>query len=137
MKKYNYNVPNLNDVVFNRYIKDICHRLSKTVPSLSKMERTILNKKEVAREQLAVKEGRHIFEYDRQGFPVKPRWELVASHTARRTAITNMFLSGKYTTLQMMHISGHKKEGTFYNYIKLSLDEIADNVASASTDELF
>ena len=37
----------------------------------------------------------------------------------------------------MMYVSGHKKEKTFYNYIKLSLDEYADNVASASDDQLF
>lgn len=137
LKKYNYNVPNLNDVVFNRYIKEICHRLSETTPSLAVMERTKLNKKEVAREKKAKKEGKEIFQYDEQGYPIKPRWSLVSSHTARRTAITNMFLSNKYTTGQMMYVSGHKKEKTFNNYIKLSLDEYADNVASASDEGLF
>jgi len=137
LKKYNYNVPELNDVVFNRYIKKICHKLAETVPSLCVMERTILTKKEVIREQEAMKKGEHIFEYDKQGVPIKPRWELVSSHTARRTAITNMFLSGKYSTVQMMHVSGHKKEKTFYNYVKLSLDEFADEVASVSDDSLF
>ena len=137
LKKYDYNVPCLNDVVFNRYIKEICHRLSETTPSLANKERTKLNKKELIREQKARKESKELFEYDEQGIPVKPRWELVSSHTARRTAITNMFLCGNYTTGQMMHVSGHKKEKTFYNYIKLSLDEFADNVASASADGLF
>lgn len=137
LEKYKYNVPNLNDVVFNRYIKEICKRLSDTTPSLAVMERTKLNKKEVIREQNTKKEGKELFTYDSQGFPIKPRWELVASHTARRTAITNMYLSGNYSTKQMMYVSGHKKEKTFYNYIKLSLDEYADNVASASADGLF
>ena len=137
LKKYDYNVPSLNDVVFNRYIKEICRRLSETVPSLAVKERTILNKKELIRQQEARKEGIELFEYDYQGYPIKPKWELVSSHTARRTAVTNMFLSGKYNTGQMMHVSGHKKEKTFYNYIKLSLDEFADNVASASGDGLF
>lgn len=137
LKKYNYNVPCLNDVVFNRYIKVICHRLSERVPSLAAKERTKLNKKELIREQIARKDSKELFEYDEQGFPIKPRWELVSSHTARRTAITNMFLSGNYTTGQIMHVSGHKKEKTFYNYIKLSLDEFADNVASVSADGLF
>ena len=137
LKKYDYNVPSLNDVVFNRYIKEICHRLSETMPSLAIKQRTILNKKELIRQQEARKEGKELFEYDDQGFPVKPKWELVSSHTARRTAVTNMFLSGKYSTGQMMHVSGHKKEKTFYNYIKLSLDEFADSVASVSGDGLF
>lgn len=137
LKKYNYNVPFLNDVVFNRYIKEICHKLSETMPSLAKKERTKLNKKELLREQEARKNNKELFEYDEQGFPIKPRWELVSSHTARRTAITNMFVSGKYTTTQMMYVSGHKKEKTFYNYIKLSRDEYADNIASVSSDGLF
>lgn len=137
LKKYNYNVPCLNDVVFNRYIKEICHKLSKTTPSLATKERTKLNKKELLREQEARKNNKELFEYDEQGFPIKQRWELVSSHTARRTAITNMFVSGKYTTTQMMYVSGHKKEKTFYNYIKLSLDEYADNIASVSNDGLF
>lgn len=137
LKKYDYNVPYLSDVVFNRYIKKICHRLSASFPGMAVMERTKLTKKELIREQEAKKEKKVLFDYDEQGFPIKPRWKLVSSHTARRTAITNMFLSGKYTTGQMMYVSGHKKEKTFYNYIKLSLDEYADNVASASSDGLF
>jgi integrase len=137
LKKYNYNLPCLNDVVFNRYIKEICHKLSKTTPSLATKERTKLNKKELFREQEARKNQKELFEYDERGFPIKQRWELVSSHTARRTAITNMFLSRKYTISQMMFVSGHKKEKTFYNYIKLSLEEYADNIASASTDGLF
>lgn len=137
LKKYDYNVPKLNDVVLNRYIKKICHRLSESTPSFAVMERTKLNKKELIREQEARKEGKEIFTYDDQGFPIKPRWELVASHTPRRTAVTNMYLSGNYTIGQMMYVSGHKKEKTFYNYIKLSKDEFADNVANASTDGLF
>lgn len=137
LRKYNYNVPCLNDVVFNRYIKEICHKLSKTTPSLATKERTKLNKKELLRQTEARKNKKELFEYDEQGFPIKPRWEMVSSHTARRTAITNMFLSGKYTITQMMYVSGHKKEKTFNNYVKLSLEEFADNVASASTDGLF
>lgn len=137
LEKYNFNVPNLSDVVFNRYIKEICHRLSMSVPSLAVKERTKLNKKEILREEVARKSGKEIFEYDEQGFPVKPKWELVSSHTARRTAITNMYLSGNYSTQQMMSVSGHRKENTFKNYIKLSLDEFADDLVSVSADGLF
>ena len=34
------------------------------------------------------------------------------THTARRSGITNMYLSHKYTILQMMHVSGHKTQKT-------------------------
>ncbi len=32
---------------------------------------------------------------------------LFTTHTARRTRITNMYLSHKYDIVQMMHASGH------------------------------
>ena len=39
-----------------------------------------------------------------------------------------MYLTHKYTILQMMHVSGHKTQKTFMDYIKLSSDEIADEI---------
>ena len=38
------------------------------------------------------------------------------------------YLSHKYTIVQMMHVSGHKTQKTFMDYIKLSSDEIADEI---------
>lgn len=64
-------------------------------------------------------------------------WALVSSHTARRSCITNMVLSKKFTIQQMMSVSGHKTPEMFNRYVKLSLDEVADNVASAACDGLF
>lgn len=137
LKKYDYNVPRIYDQNLNRTIKGICKRLSKSVPSLQKKERTVLTLKERRAEQEAKKNGVALYEYDEQGFPLKARWELVASHTARRSCITNMYLSRKFTVLQMMSVSGHKTETMFYKYVKLSLDEYADSVASAAVDGLF
>lgn len=137
LKKYDYNVPNLRDQSLNRDIKKICKKLSETVPSLKKKERTVLTLKERQAEEKARKEGRELFEYDVQGCPLKPRYDLVSSHTARRSCITNMYLSKKFSVLQMMSISGHKTEAMFYKYVKLSLDEKADNVASVACDGLF
>ena len=54
----------------------------------------------------------------------------MTSHTARRTGITNMFLSHKYDIVQMMYVSGHKTQKTFMDYIKLSSEEIADEIAA-------
>ena len=39
LKKYDYNVPEVLDQSLNRTIKEICKRLSVTVPSLGKKER--------------------------------------------------------------------------------------------------
>ncbi len=137
LKKYDYNVPQVLDQSLNRTIKEICKRLSITVPSLGKKERTVLNLKERRAEVEARKKGVELYEYDEQGFPIRPRWELVASHTARRSCITNMYLSKKFSVQQMMSVSGHKTETMFYKYVKLSLDEYADSVASAAVDGLF
>ncbi|KWW29849.1 MAG: Uncharacterized protein AUK63_1245 [bacterium P3] len=137
LKKYDYNVPEVLDQSLNRTIKDICRKLSETVPSLGKKERTVLTLKERRAEVEAKKKGVVLYEYDEQGYPIRPRWELVASHTARRSCITNMYLSKKFTVPQMMSVSGHKTETMFYKYVKLSLDEYADSVASAAVDGLF
>lgn len=137
LKKYEYNVPKICDQNLNRTIKEICKRLSVTVPSLQKKERTVLTLKERRAEKEAKKRGMVLYEYDEHGYPVKSRWELVASHTARRSCITNMYLSHKFSVSQMMSVSGHRTETMFYNYVKLSLDEYADNVASAAVDGLF
>lgn len=133
LEKYNYNVPNIVDVVFNRYIKEICKTLSKTMPSLAEEIPTIITKKE----KEAEKAGRISFKRDQQGRVLKYKWELVMSHTARRTCITLMHLSCKYTIPQMMSVSGHTKEETFFKYLKQSLDDDADSVAEAAQDGLF
>ena len=133
LEKYNYTAPKLSGPVMNRYIKEICRTLSETVPSLNEKVRTNL----IKTEREAEKEGRMKFDYDESGYVIKPRWELVVCHSVRRTCLTNMYLSGKYSTRQMMSVSGHKKEETFLKYIRLSLDEKADDVASAAVDGLF
>lgn len=139
LKKYEYNVPNLWGESLNRTIKKICKRLSESVPSLARKEKTLLTLPERRKEKEAQEKGEQLFEYDSHGNVYKPRWSLVCSHTARRTCITNMVLSGKWNLQQMMKISGHKKEETFNKYVKLSLDEIADDIATsvAADDGLF
>lgn len=124
-EKYGYDIPKVNDVILNRYIKQILKELSSTVPSLARKERTLLTMKEREKE----KQGLVSFERDNKGNVIKPRYELVSSHTARRSGITNLYLSGNFDTYQMMSISGHRDEKTFYEYIKLSSDEVADSIA--------
>ena len=124
-EKYGYDIPKVNDVILNRYIKQILKELSSTVPSLARKERTLLTMKEREKE----KQGLVSFERDNKENVIKPRYELVSSHTARRSGITNLYLSGNFDTYQMISISGHRDEKTFYEYIKLSSDEVADSIA--------
>lgn len=133
LKKYNYNVPSITGQFFNREIKEIGRMLSATVPSLSKRERTLLKKQE----RLSEERGSVTFERDTQGWVVKPRYQLISSHTCRRSCITNMYLSKKYTIPQMMSVSGHKDERTFREYVKLDKDEIAETVVMSSADGMF
>lgn len=111
-------------------------------PEIQKMhgetkDKTKLTKKERQKEELSKKKDEEIYEYDEEGYVVKPRYQMVMSHSARRTCITLMYLSKMFTVPQMMSVSGHKKESHFREYIKLSLDEFADDVSSSSADGLF
>ena len=134
-EKYNYRLPSIVDVIINRYIKSILKELSETVPSLAEKVKTRLTMKQRAK----VDAGEFEVELDNAGNVILPRYACVTTHTARRSGITNMYLSHRYSMLQMMHVSGHKTEKTFRDYIKLSSDEIADEIdaIASSADGLF
>ena len=123
-EKYNYRIPAVVDVIINRYIKEILKTLSESVPSLAVKVPTKLTMKQ----KKNVAEGKMTVERNAQGEVVMPRYNCVTTHTARRSGITNMYLTHKYTIVQMMHVSGHKTQNTFMDYIKLSSDEIADEI---------
>ncbi|MBD0374207.1 MAG: hypothetical protein ICV51_01065 [Flavisolibacter sp.] len=54
----------------------------------------------------------------------KPKYNLITSHTCRRSFCTNEFLAGT-PVLLIMKISGHKKEKDFYKYIRITAEEAA------------
>jgi hypothetical protein len=53
-----------------------------------------------------------------------PKNELIKSHTARRSACTNLYLAG-INTLAIMKLSGQKTESEFMKYIRISVEENA------------
>ena len=53
-----------------------------------------------------------------------PKYKLITTHTARRSACTNMYLSGIPTRV-IMSFSGHKTEKSFLKYIKVNQFEDA------------
>lgn len=55
---------------------------------------------------------------------IKKKYELVSSHTARRTAATNMHLAG-IPDFRIMLITGHKSWNSFCRYIRIGKDENA------------
>lgn len=56
------------------------------------------------------------------------KWELVSSHTARRSFATNLYKSG-FPSISIMQITGHKTETAFLKYIKVSKSEHAKLLA--------
>lgn len=112
---------------FNVKIKEILHNLAKDVESLNELYETIPTKSE--------NEHTKSITIEKGGKYYRPKWSLVGTHTARRSGITNMYLSGKLNIIQMMSISGHKTPKMFLDYIKLSNLDIADEIADKMRSE--
>ena len=59
---------------------------------------------------------------------IRPKYEMIKTHTARRSFCTNAYLS-KMDTLDIMALSGHKTESNFLKYIKVTGRERAKRIA--------
>lgn len=57
------------------------------------------------------------------------KWELISSHTARRSAATNMYLTGRMKTFEIMKLTGHRSEQNFFRYIRLTGDDTARSIS--------
>jgi integrase len=109
-KKYNGQIYlNLSNQHFNRYIKKICKKIGLN-------DKVVLNYK---------KGGKLITE-------TKEKWELISSHTARRSAATNMYLTGRFKTFEIMCITGHTTEKNFFRYIKITNENLVSHIKSDS-----
>ncbi|MDC6387541.1 site-specific integrase [Maribacter sp. PR1] len=60
----------------------------------------------------------------------RPKYLLIATHTARRSFCTNMFKKGM-KPYQIMEVSGHSSEKVFYNYIRIDKEERAVRIAES------
>jgi integrase len=60
---------------------------------------------------------------------IKPKWEMVSTHTARRSFATNIYKMGKLSMAALMKITGHKTEKAFLKYIKMDQEEAANQLA--------
>lgn len=156
-EKYHYNFPRTDKRKLNREIKVILKDLSKSVSSLSEKFPTVLQLSErrsellfqslcdklQAGDKLTTTErneylklkryadehnGSPLFERNSRGHVIRPKYELVSSHTARRSSITNLYKSGLLDNREIMSISGHQSEKVFENYIKVGTSEQAQRV---------
>ena len=99
LKKYKYNLPKISNVNYNLYIKEI--------GELAEINETITKD--------TYKSGKAI------SFKRK-KYQLITTHTARRSFATNMYKRG-YSPVLIMSITGHKKESTFLKYIRITNEE--------------
>lgn len=57
-----------------------------------------------------------------------PKYQLVSSHTARRSLATNMYLAG-IPAARIMLITGHTTEQSFFKYIRIGKQENATELS--------
>ena len=62
-----------------------------------------------------------------------PKYQLVSSHTARRSGATNMYLAG-IPTARLMLLTGHTTEQSFFKYIRINKE---DNAKELSQHKFF
>jgi integrase len=108
LEKYDYNLPKTYEQKVNDYIKKIC-------------------KKAKIEERVELREQKGGFVVN----TIKPKNELVKTHTARRTGATLMYLAG-IPSIDIMKITGHSKESNFLKYIRATKEETACRLASNS-----
>jgi len=105
IEKYGGKVPkSLSNQKFNDYLKEICRETGLT-------ETTNIEKKEKPQENLTISK-------------YYKKWELISTHTARRSFATNMYLAG-FDPISIRKITGHRTEKSFLSYIRLSGKENA------------
>lgn len=92
----------VSDQKLNAHIKDLCR--------MAGIDEEVLVNKNV---------GGHNTEI------VLPKYQLVSSHTARRSFATNAYKAG-VPTIAIMKITGHRLESTFLKYIRVSAEENAE-----------
>ena len=109
LKRYNYELPHLEEQVINRYMKDICKLAG--LNELIEIQST--------KGGILKKEFKH-------------KWELVHTHTARRTGATLMYLAGM-DYYDIMRITGHTSPTMLKKYIKVDSLEVADKITDKYT----
>lgn len=112
LKKYdNILPPPISNQKFNNYIKEIAQMV------------------EVLHEPIT----RAITKGGRQFEETVPKWQLISSHTARRSFATNAYERGT-PAISLMQITGHRTEKSFISYIKTSKKKHSDIVRKHLSD---
>jgi integrase len=102
LKKYKFNLPQISGQKYNEYIKEVCQ--------IAGIDNVITV---------------HTYKSGKATTYQKQKFELIASHTARRSFVTNLFKDNVTTSLIMV-CTGHTKESTLSNYIQTTAIESID-----------
>lgn len=158
-RKYDFEFPRLDERHTNDFLRTAMRKVANICPSLMEKNTTVLTKAELSKERnfmrlLQVKQsggmltgedrrvlrnmteyaqehnGSPLYERGSHGQILKFKYELVTTHTARRSGVTNLYKMGLLDKREMMSISGHQTEAIFENYIKVSKSEQADRIAA-------
>ena len=98
MKRNGGKLPkSISDQKFNEYVKEVC---------------------EQAKINTQVEGGKQNPKTKRKEYKIYSKWELIASHTCRRSFASNLY--GKIDNSIIMGITGHRTEKEFLKYIKIT-----------------
>ena len=156
-EKYNYNFPDITAQKMNLKIKVVGYELSKTVPSFCEKYVTVLTGVEKRSEQTyerllkkkkdgikftenerkwfhkldklaKMRSGSPLWERNKHGEVIRAKYELICSHTARRSGTTNLYKLGVLSDLELRSITGHESQKNFEGYIRIGISEQAQRM---------
>jgi integrase len=106
LSKYNNSLHKISNQKFNDYLYEV-------VTKCKGLEIEVTKKTIQGGKQIVIK---------------KPKYEFIASHTARRSFATNEYMAKGLNVRDIMAITGHKTEKSFYKYIRQTPKENAERV---------
>jgi integrase len=112
LEKYNNNLPKISNQKYNEYLYEVCKKCK------------VLEKEITIHE---IKGGKKIT-------ILKPKYEFISSHTARRSMATNEYKAGDLEISEIMAITGHKTEKSFYKYIRETPKGTAERIKEKFAD---
>ena len=137
-EKYHYDFPEIDVQKMNLKIKAVGYELSKTVPSFREKYVTVLTTVEFTENErkwfhkldkwAKIRNGSPLFERNKHGEVVRSKYELICSHTARRSGTTNLYKLGVLSDLELRSITGHESQKNFEGYIRIGISEQAQRV---------
>ena len=106
LSKYNNSLYKISNQKFNDYLYDV-------VAKCEGLEIEVTKKTIQGKQEIIIK---------------KPKYEFITSHTARRSFATNEYMAKGLNVRDIMAITGHKTEKSFYKYIRQTPKENAERI---------